>query len=457
MSERHDDHEATLGELAAGDVTAEFWGTTRGWTSTGSVPRVDRSGPIQRTRTHHTGPIERTRTHRTAVPVAAPAPVFDDLDDGFDDGFDDDVDRYRHEFAEGSYIDDADHDDAHHYAMTMSERGERRSVDSMVTAFIDRIGLGNVDPLLVRVGALIMVGVLLVPLAMALRADAASDDSVRTTTVTPEPTPVTTAPAPGTAVAETPGAQPAAKQTLVAEPVPTAAPASTETPSVETTSESVAAAASAAAESTAAAAAVNGPATADEVAVRVEPVCALVYTAHEGDYWLRIADAAGVSLAAVLDANLASSNTPIYPGDDVCLPAGAQMPSAPPPPTTAPPATTAPKPTAPPATTAPKPTAPPTTAPAPITQDQVVQIIRDVWPDDLEQRAIEIAYRESRLVPTAYNGWCCYGLFQIHWEAHRGWLDDIGITAPQQLYDARVNAQVALQIYVRAGGWGPWT
>jgi len=449
MTDRHDDHEATLGELAAGDVTAEFWGTTRGWTSTGSVPRIDRSGPIQRTRVHRTGPIERTRTHRTAAPIVAPAPVFDDVDDRFDD----DVDLFGHELVDHSHVDGVDHhDDVHAYEMTVSARGERRSVDSMVTAFIDRIGLGSVDPLLVRVGALIAIGVLLVPLAMALRADAASDDSVRTTTVTTEPTAVTAAPTPETAIAETPGAQPAATPTPVAEPVPTATPASTETASAASTSESVAAAAAAGAESTAVAG-VNGPATADELAVRVEPVCGLVYTAHEGDYWLRIANAAGVSLGAVLDANLASSNTPIYPGDDVCLPAGARMPSAPPPPTTAPPATTAPKATTPPATTAPPTTAPP----APLTQDQVVQIIRDVWPDDLEQRAIEIAYRESRLVPTAYNGWCCYGLFQIHWGAHQGWLDDIGVTAPQQLYDARVNAQVALQIYVRAGGWGPWT
>jgi peptidoglycan hydrolase-like protein with peptidoglycan-binding domain len=81
-------------------------------------------------------------------------------------------------------------------------------------------------------------------------------------------------------------------------------------------------------------------------------------------------------------------------------------------------------------------------------------IIRDVWPDDLEDRAVAIATRESRLQPGARNA-CCYGLFQIHWQAHRAWLAEFGVTSPAGLLDARTNATVALALY-QAAGWGPW-
>jgi hypothetical protein len=199
---------------------------------------------------------------------------------------------------------------------------------------------------------------------------------------------------------------------------------------------------------------VVGAAEADEPAERVEVPCQLTYTAAAGDYWLRLADAAGVSLADMLAANDASTSTPIHPGDEICLPAGAAMPS---PPTTAPPAappTTAPTQLAPPTTAAaPAPTAPPTTAMPDVATVQ--DIIREVWPDDLEERALEVARRESTFRPTARN-WCCYGLFQIYWEVHRGWLDDLGITSATQLFDARTNATAAYHLYLRSGGWGPW-
>ena len=42
-----------------------------------------------------------------------------------------------------------------------------------------RLGLGAVDPLLLRLGVIVMIGVLLVPLAMSFRPDS-SKDSVRT-------------------------------------------------------------------------------------------------------------------------------------------------------------------------------------------------------------------------------------------------------------------------------------
>ena len=55
-------------------------------------------------------------------------------------------------------------------------------------------------------------------------------------------------------------------------------------------------------------------------------------------------------------------------------------------------------------------------------------IIRDVWPDGLEDRAVLIAQRESSLQPDAYNGWCCYGLFQIYFDANRSFLASLGVT-----------------------------
>jgi hypothetical protein len=78
-----------------------------------------------------------------------------------------------------------------------------------------------------------------------------------------------------------------------------------------------------------------------------------------------------------------------------------------------------------------------------------------VWPDELEERALQIVDRESNFVPTAKN-YCCYGLFQIYYEVHRSWLADIGITSATQLFDPATNARAAYVLYQRAGGFGPW-
>lgn len=83
------------------------------------------------------------------------------------------------------------------------------------------------------------------------------------------------------------------------------------------------------------------------------------------------------------------------------------------------------------------------------------QIIRAVWPDDSEDHAVAIAFRESRLQPTARNS-CCLGLFQINYAAHRSWLAAYGVMSPAQLLDADTNARVALALF-QAAGWGPWT
>ncbi|MGH9134774.1 MAG: LysM peptidoglycan-binding domain-containing protein, partial [Ilumatobacteraceae bacterium] len=195
----------------------------------------------------------------------------------------------------------------------------------------------------------------------------------------------------------------------------------------------------------------------EEPAERVAPVCHLTYEVAAGDYWIGLADAAGTTLAKLLQANLATIHTPIFPGDDICLPDGATLPAPPTTTTSAPPSTTTPA-TTPPTTDPPSTTAAPTTAPsttAPPPPGEVEAIIREVWPDDLEERALEIAWRESGYRTNAKN-WCCYGLFQIYWNVHKSWLDDLGVTAPTQLFDARTNASAAFALYQRSGGWGPW-
>jgi Putative peptidoglycan binding domain/Transglycosylase SLT domain len=88
----------------------------------------------------------------------------------------------------------------------------------------------------------------------------------------------------------------------------------------------------------------------------------------------------------------------------------------------------------------------------------VEDMIRAIWPDDLEDRALRIAYRESRYDPsvTSSTG-CCRGVFQIHWPVHKSWLIEQGVTSPDQLFDAETNIRMAYVLYQRSGGWGPWS
>ena len=187
----------------------------------------------------------------------------------------------------------------------------------------------------------------------------------------------------------------------------------------------------------------------DEPAARVARSCPQRYTIVFGDSWFGLADRTAVALDELLRLNGATVETPLYPGTDVCLPARASVPPAS--------ATASPEPAA---TATPAPATPPTPAPQPAyvrVDEQTAQaIIREVWPDDLEERALTVAFRESRYDVTARN-YCCYGLFQIYWSVHRDWLDDLGITSAEHLFDARLNATAALELYTRSGGWGPWT
>jgi hypothetical protein len=126
-------------------------------------------------------------------------------------------------------------------------------------------------------------------------------------------------------------------------------------------------------------------------------------------------------------------------------------------PTASKPAPTASKPA--PTTTKPAPT---TTKPAPTTTRppssytvaEVQAIITSVWPADLQAKALAIAWRESNDQPDVRN-YCCYGLFQIHFQANQAWLASVGVTDPSQLFDPYTNAHTAYLMYLRSG-WAPW-
>ena len=197
-------------------------------------------------------------------------------------------------------------------------------------------------------------------------------------------------------------------------------------------------------------------------AERVVPECPQTYEAAPGDSWYRIAEAADVSPNALLAENRATTDTGILPGDDICLPSGATMPQ---PPSTSTPAVTttqhadrhdrADDDGAPTTTVAATPSGSPGRD---ASVDEVKAVIRSIFPESEWQTAFEIAQRESRFNPTADNGWCCHGVFQIYWSVHRSWLDDFGIDSADDLHDPLLNVQAAHAIWERSGNsWSAWS
>ena len=151
--------------------------------------------------------------------------------------------------------------------------------------------------------------------------------------------------------------------------------------------------------------------------------CAATYTVKSGDSWWRIAEKHGTSLRTILTLNKAKKSTKLLVGKTVCIPGAAQV-------------------------TAPQQS---------VSRAQVIQIIRDAWPDELEERALAIAQRESNLRPRVINrSGCCYGLFQIYYYWHKDWLPNVGVRSAQDLLDPRLNAAAAYRMYQRNNGWGPW-
>jgi hypothetical protein len=503
----------------ATDVTQQFWGTTRGWAPLGDDQdqivddRTSRSlqslkssiagmrrrpwQPVRRS--DASGRMDRTRSH--GIPRPAPA---------------EDVQTGRHEATLGQlaagWIDDEDWPELdlaptrpHH--VVPSRRPDDRLQDafdevdefdefdaypedldddviplSPVAPLASKLGLGAVDPLLARLGAIVVAGVLLLPVAMSARGgshDALADASEAIPAAVPASVAGSVAATLAPAAAQISGVastSAAAANTLAASDAAgvvvtasasgvTSAPATTAAAPTAYAQPQVAAATTTPAADVpqSVSATTNTPAevaTVSEPADRVAPDCSLTYEAGQGDSWYRIADAAGVTPRALMDQNLAGLETTIFPGDEICLPEGATVPAKPVV-TTSPPATSAPT-TAPPTTIKPtttttvKPTTTTAPPPAPVSTADVQALIREIWPDELEERALQIAYRESNYKSSAYNGSCCYGVFQINWSSHRSWLGAYGITSTNDLLDARKNITAAYALYQRSGGWGPW-
>ena len=160
------------------------------------------------------------------------------------------------------------------------------------------------------------------------------------------------------------------------------------------------------------------------------------FIVERGDSWSLLADYAGVGLSAMLQANNATARTVILPGQTLCVPKGATFsrPGASVTTEAATPKLVIPK--------------------KRLSAAQSEAIIREVFPDKLERRALKIAQRESRLNHVSHS-WCCLGLFQIYFGANKAFLGTLGITNASQLLDARTNATAAYAMYQRSG-WAPW-
>jgi len=174
------------------------------------------------------------------------------------------------------------------------------------------------------------------------------------------------------------------------------------------------------------------------------------YTVRSGDYLFGIARRLGVPVSSLLAANGLTLTSVIHPGQQLEVPAGSSS--------SAPASGTATPSTQPSTAAAPRPIAgaTPTGSPTPVSAAVVERTIRDVWPDDLEETALTIAWRESRYEPDAQSQ-CCSGLFQLYYDVHKSWLADLGINSRDDLYNPRTNADAAFALYQRAGGWSPWS
>ena len=338
----------------------------------------------------------------------------------------------------------------------------------------ERLGFGALDPFVTRVAAIVLIGLLIVPIVWASR-----DDAEETLTPVAEAAAPLEEPAQPEAATPEADVPPAIVEAVTAVTIdPTSLPIATvpgssetegavaanEAPTVISTpdcgesytvrsGDAWSLIADRASVSTRALLNVNAATSdsvihpGDEICLPVgattpapsspavaTPRCGDAYTVRSGDAWSLIADRASVTTSELLAANGANSSTLIHPGEEICLPPGARISV---------PATTTPPPT----TTVAKPPAP--------SRAEAEAIIREIWPDDLEDEAVRIAWRESNHIATVEN-WCCLGLFQIYWNVHRGWLAGIGVTDRNQLFDARTNARAAYALYQRAGGWAPW-
>lgn len=86
-------------------------------------------------------------------------------------------------------------------------------------------------------------------------------------------------------------------------------------------------------------------------------------------------------------------------------------------------------------------------------QQQVIGMIRAIWPDDSEERAIRIARCESQLNPNARNPRSsATGVFQVLASTHGAHARRLGMWP---LTDPEKNIRFALELH-RRSGFRPW-
>jgi molecular chaperone DnaK len=102
-----------------------------------------------------------------------------------------------------------------------------------------------------------------------------------------------------------------------------------------------------------------------------------------------------------------------------------------------------------------EPTSTPSTA-VPSTPEEIEAMIRDIWPDDVEDYAITVARTASNLNPGEQDPTCCYGLFQILFDPSSPLLSNRDVTTSEQLLDPVLNTTIALDLYNEFNGFGPW-
>ncbi len=467
MTNDHHDPEA------APELTDEFWGERTEWVAQGPpVARRRGAGAAIAAWWNAVlgGGVAAGRTHGGSVRRPPAAGHRDEWSD--DEWSDADADATVDEWSDADAdvtVDEWSDDDA---AVTGEDDEWAWSVEPEPTPST-RPG---VDPLIARLGGLAVIVTLAAPLIVGFTAsdnDSASDGSTPAVIESAAPTIVPPTSAPAAVADSAPATAPApAAVSAASTAVSDASTDADDRADTDGTNDKADTADTAAGGGDAVVSADTAPlqlaaqpTTIADVSATdaAAPSCGNRYELAAGDYWIRIADAADVSLTDLLAVNDASVDTVLVPGRSVCLPVGASTPS---PPTTAAPATTTPPSrqsaagttpaapaTAPPATTAPTTTAP--ARPAAVPESQATAIIRAVWPDELEERALQIAWRESNHQSNV-NNFCCYGLFQIYFDVHRSWLSTIGVDSAKDLFDPQLNTQAAYMLYQRAGGWGPW-
>ena len=99
-----------------------------------------------------------------------------------------------------------------------------------------------------------------------------------------------------------------------------------------------------------------------------------------------------------------------------------------------------------------------TTAPKGCAQ-YVADAITAGWPADQAPMLAKVMYRESRCIPTAYNGkdtsGGSYGLLQMNGQ-HKLWLMQLGyINSLDDLFNPDINLRAALHLYGMVG-WSAW-